>query len=336
MRTAAIGACSENIAIIAAMKRVIRVDEIPLARPFRTAVASRELAKLIVIELHRSGVVGRGECFVADRYWPQIPGLCTQLERMPAHRERLRNEWPPSNTRAAMDCALWDFECKLAGRRVWEVAGTSAKPIRTMYTVGIDSLDEMEQRAREHASWPVLKIKAEAEQAIARVEAVRRGAPGARLVVDANASWSIDDYLRLAPELERLNVSVIEQPLPTDEEGELMMAPRPIPICADESFRIAADVDRLAPLYDLVNVKLDKAGGLTEALDAARRADAADMAVMVGCMVSSSLAIAPAWVVAQLASYVDLDGPLHLSEDREHALRYDEWTIHPPSAALWG
>lgn len=318
------------------MKRVVRVDEIPLARPFRTAVAERELAKLIVVELHRGEHVGRGECFVADRYWKQIPALCTQLERMPAHRERLRNEWPPSNVRAAMDCALWDLECKRAGRRVWELAGTSAKPIRTMYTIGIDTLEQMEERAREHASWPVLKIKAEAEHAVARVEAVRRGAPSARLVVDANASWTIDDYRRLVPELDRLNVSVIEQPLPPEHDDELMMGRRPIPLCADESFRVAADVDRLAMLYDLVNVKLDKAGGLTEALDAARRADAANMAVMVGCMVSSSLAIAPAWVVAQLASYADLDGPLHLREDREHALRYDEWMIQPPSAALWG
>ena len=318
------------------VKRVVRVDELALARPFRTAVATREVAKLVVIELHKPDHVGRGECFVPDIYHPQIPAICTQLERMPAHRERLRSEWPPSMARAAMDAALWDLEAKVSGKRVWELAGTSAKPIRTMFTIGIDSLEAMEARARERAHWPVLKIKAEAEHAIARVEAVRRGAPSARLVVDANASWTIDDYRRLVPELERLDVSVIEQPLPPEQDAELMMGRRPIPLCADESFRVAADVDRLASLYDLVNVKLDKAGGLTEALDAARRAGAADMAVMVGCMVSSSLAIAPAWIVAQLASYVDLDGPLHLREDREHALRYDDWTIHPPSAALWG
>lgn len=318
------------------MKVLVRVEEHALLRPFRTAVATRQLAKLIVVELHRGEHVGRGECFVRDEHWSSIPAMCTQIERMPRHRERLRNEWPPSPNRSALDCALWDLEAKESGRRAWELAGVDAKPIRTMFTIGIDSLDAMEQRAREHADWPVLKIKAGADDAIERVEAVRRGAPDSRLLVDANASWSIDDYLRLIPELHRLKVSVIEQPLPPEQDGELMMAKRLMPLCADESFRVAADVDRLAMLYDLVNVKLDKAGGLTEALDAARRADAADMAVMVGCMVSSSLAIAPAWIVAQLASYVDLDGPLHLSEDREHALRYEGWTIHPPARALWG
>ncbi len=318
------------------VKRVVRVDEFPLTRPFRTAQATRELAKLIVIELHRGGYVGRGECFVPDRYWSSIPALCEQLRRMPAHRERLRREWPVSSTRSALDCALWDLECKQSGMRIWELAKTTHKPVRTMFTIGIASLDEMEAQARAHATWPVLKIKAEAERAIDRVRAVHRGAPQARLVVDANASWTIDEYLRISPELAKLNVSVIEQPLPPEQDNELMMARRPMPLCADESFRVADDVDRLAFLYDLVNVKLDKAGGLTEALDAARRADAADMAVMVGCMVSSSLGIAPAWVVAQLASYADLDGPLHLSADRQPALHYDEWNIHPPSAELWG
>lgn len=318
------------------MERVVRVDEIPLARPFRTAQATRELAKLIVIELHKGGHVGRGECFVRDLYWSSIPALCEQLRRMPAHRERLRNEWPASNTRSAMDCALWDLECKRRGMRIWDLAGTAHKPIRTMFTIGIASLDEMEAQARAHSTWPVLKIKAEADAAVDRVRAVRRGAPDARLVVDANGSWTIDDYLRISPELHKLKVSILEQPLPSEQDNELMMARRPMPLCADESFQVAADVDRLAHLYDLVNIKLDKAGGLTEALDAARRADAADMAVMVGCMVSSSLGIAPAWVVAQFASYVDLDGPLHLSADRQPALHYDEWSIHPPSAELWG
>ena len=252
-------------------------------------------------------------------------------------REGLQNAMPPGAARNALDCAFWDLQAKQTGKPAWALAGLSEPgPVETAYTLSVDTPDAMAAAARENAARPLLKLKLTGAGDLDRVRAVRDGAPEARLIVDANEAWSLDDFSVLAKELAGLGVEMIEQPFPVGDDAILADIEHPVPICADESCHDSTSVAALADRYEMVNIKLDKAGGLTEALAVAAAARAANLDIMVGCMVGTSLAMAPAHLVAQGAKIVDLDGPLLLAEDRESPLEVHGSRVFPPETALWG
>jgi L-alanine-DL-glutamate epimerase-like enolase superfamily enzyme len=315
------------------------IEDFPLARAFVISRGARTHARVVTATLTRDGVVGRGECVPYARYGETAEGVAAAIAGLPgdAPREALAALLPPGAARNAADCALWDWEAKRAGVRAWDLAGLPApRPVTTCFTLSLDAPEAMEARAREEGWRPLLKVKLGTPDDLPRLRAVRRGAPGARLVVDANEGWTAAGWAALAPELAALGVELVEQPLPAGEDEALRGLPRPVPLCADESVHSRADLPRLAGLYDAVNVKLDKAGGLTEALALAREAQAMGFRIMMGCMVGTSLAMAPAMLVAQGADWADLDGPLLLAQDRPCALRVEGSALHPPEAALWG
>lgn len=314
-------------------------DTFRLAQIFTISRGSRTEAKVLTVKVMRDGVTGRGECVPYPRYGESLDSVALQIEGLPEGltRAELQEALPPGAARNAVDCALWDFEAKRAGRRVWEMAGLPAPgPRITAYTLSLDEPEKMRAEAAKNAHRPLLKIKLGTADDMARLAAVRAGAPKARIIVDANEGWTTEIYADLAPHLERLGVALVEQPLPAGADEMLAEIARPIPVCADESCHDRATLAALAGKYDMVNIKLDKTGGLTEALALRDVARAQGYGVMVGCMVGSSLAMAPATLVAQGADYVDLDGPLLLAEDRAEPLAYDEAGVHPPSAELWG
>jgi L-alanine-DL-glutamate epimerase-like enolase superfamily enzyme len=249
----------------------------------------------------------------------------------------LQETLPPGAARNAVDCALWDFECKKLDQRIWETANIQ-KPEKniTAYTLSLDEPENMFKQAEKNSNRPLLKIKLGTPNDMPRLEAVRKGAPSAEIIVDANEGWDAEVYSQLAPKLVKLGVKLVEQPLPADEDDDLIGLPRPLPICADESCHDRKSLEKLIGKYDFVNIKLDKTGGLTEALLLKNKALEAGFKIMVGCMVGSSLAMAPATLIAQNATFVDLDGPLLLAQDRQHGLLYDESWVHPPVKDLWG
>ncbi len=314
-------------------------DTFKLAEVFTISRGSRTEARVLTAEIRRGGVRGRGECVPYARYGETLDSVAEQIASLPEGIDRaaLQEVLAPGAARNAVDCALWDLEAKAAGRRVWELAGLPAPgPMITAFTLSLAEPDAMRAAAARHAHRPLLKIKLGGEGDMARLEAVRAGAPGARIIVDANEGWSAEVYSELAPHLVRLGVQLVEQPLPAGEDGMLGEIERPLPVCADESCHDRASLPGLAGKYDMVNIKLDKTGGLTEALALRRAAEAAGYGVMVGCMVGSSLAMAPAVLLAQGAAVVDLDGPLLLAEDRDPPLKYDDRGVHPPEPGLWG
>jgi L-alanine-DL-glutamate epimerase-like enolase superfamily enzyme len=320
---------------------MIRVETatFPLAEVFTISRGSRTEARVLTATVERDGARGWGECVPYARYGESLDSVAAQIAGLPAGigRADLQDALPPGAARNAVDCALWDWEAKRAGRRVWQLAGLPAPgPMVTAYTLSLDAPDRMRAAAARNAQRPVLKIKLGTPEDMPRVEAVRAGAPRATIIVDANEGWTAGVYADLAPHLLRLGVAMVEQPLPAGDDGMLAEIARPLPVCADEACHDRASLPALAGKYDLVNIKLDKTGGLTEALALRDAARAAGFGVMVGCMVGSSLAMAPAVLVAQGADWVDLDGPLLLAEDRAHPLTYDTAGVHPPDPDLWG
>ncbi|MBT54198.1 MAG: dipeptide epimerase [Mameliella sp.] len=314
-------------------------DVFKLAEAFTISRGSRTEAHVLTVRVTRDGVSGWGECVPYARYGETLDSVAAEIAGLPAgiSRADLQEALPAGAARNAVDCALWDLEAKAAGVRVWDLAGLPAPgPELTAYTLSLDTPDNMEAAARRHAARPLLKIKLGTPDDMPRLEAVRRGAPEARIIVDANEGWSASVYADLAPHLVRLGVALVEQPLPAGEDAALIGMDRPVPVCADESCHDRASLPAMKGKYDIVNIKLDKTGGLTEALALRKAALAEGYGVMVGCMVGSSLAMAPAVLLAQGAAVTDLDGPLLLSEDRETPLRYDAEGVHPPEAALWG
>ncbi len=282
---------------------------------------------------------GRGECVPYARYDESLESVTAQIESLPASfdRSELQHLLPAGAARNAVDCALWDLEAKRSGTPVWALAGLAAPgPEVTAYTLSLADPDTMRAEAAKHAHRPLLKIKLGGEGDMARLEAVREGAPASRIVIDANEGWSAEEYAALAPALLRLGVEMVEQPLPAGADDALADMARPLPVCADEACHDRASLPGLAGKYDMVNIKLDKTGGLTEALALRDAARAAGFTVMVGCMVGSSLAMAPALLVAQGAAITDLDGPLLLAQDRAHPMQFDEAGIHPAAPELWG
>jgi L-alanine-DL-glutamate epimerase-like enolase superfamily enzyme len=321
------------------MEISVKRDVFRLAERFTISRGSRTEARVLTVHLRDGEHRGRGECVPYSRYGETLESVEAQIAGLPEDltRESLQGLLPPGAARNAVDCALWDLEAGRSGRRVWELAGLEAPgPEVTAFTLSLDTPARMEAAAARHAHRPLLKIKLGGEGDMARLEAVRRGAPRARIIVDANEGWDGDLYRALAPHLVRLGVELVEQPLPATDDAMLTEIERVLPVCADEACHDRASLPGLRGKYDFVNIKLDKTGGLTEALALKRQALAEGYGIMVGCMVGSSLAMAPAVLVAQGAAYTDLDGPLLLAEDRENALKFDNAGVHPPDAALWG
>ncbi|NKB49330.1 MAG: dipeptide epimerase [Alphaproteobacteria bacterium] len=319
------------------------METFALRQRFAISRGSKTETIVVTAELRDGDCVGRGECGPNIRYGETPESVAAAIAAMAADiaagldRDGLQHAMPPGAARNAIDCALWDLEAKRTGRPVWTLAELAAPaPVETAFTLSVDTPTAMADAARANAARPLLKLKLTGGGDLERVQAVREGAPDARLIVDANEAWTPDDFTRLATELGRLGVELIEQPLPAGDDAVLAVLDHPVAICADESCHDRASVAGLVDRYDMVNIKLDKAGGLTEALATAAAARAADLEVMVGCMVGTSLAMAPALLVAQGAAYVDLDGPLLLAKDREPSLEVEGSRISPPTAGLWG
>jgi L-alanine-DL-glutamate epimerase-like enolase superfamily enzyme len=314
-------------------------DVFKLAQVFTIARGSRTEAQVLTVKLNDGQHVGWGECVPYARYGESLQSVTDEIMGLPDAFSRfdLYDLLPAGAARNAVDCALWDLEAKRAGKSVWELAGLEAPgPEITAYTLSLDTPEAMKAQAALHAFRPLLKIKLGTPDDMPRLEAVRAGAPKSTIIVDANEGWSAEVYADLAPHLVRLGVELVEQPLPAGEDHALLGMQRPVPVCADESCHDRSSLADLKGKYDVVNIKLDKTGGLTEALALRDAAIAQGYEVMVGCMVGSSLAMAPATLVAQGASVVDLDGPLLLAEDRDEPLIFDNAGVHPPSATLWG
>jgi len=310
-----------------------------LAEVFTIARGSRTEAQVLTVRVSRDGVQGQGECVPYARYGETPDSVEAQISALPADisRRDLQDALPAGAARNAVDCALWDWQSKRTGAPVWQLAGLpEPRPCLTAFTLSLDDPDKMQDAAARHAHRPLLKIKLGTPDDMPRLEAVRRGAPAARIIVDANEGWSAAVYADLAPHLLRLGVEMVEQPLPAGEDDALAGIERPLPVCADESCHDRASLPALQGKYDMVNIKLDKTGGLTEALALRDAARAEGYQVMVGCMVGSSLAMAPALLVAQGVEIVDLDGPLLLAEDRAKPLIYDAAGVHPARPELWG
>ena len=322
---------------------VVRRERWPLRGVFTISRGSRTEAEVVVAEIAEDGIAGRGECVPYARYDETVDGVAAAIQQQAEavagglDRERLRQALPPGAARNALDCALWDLEAKQATKPAWQLAGLGApQPLVTAYTLSLAGPDAMGAAARANRNRPLLKIKLGGAGDIDRVAAVREEAPQARLIVDANEAWTPDLLPEYLPAMARLGVALVEQPLPAGRDEALAGIAHPVPVCADESCHTSADVAALVGRYDVVNVKLDKTGGLTEAIRLIENARRARLGVMIGCMVGTSLAMAPAVLLGNGAAFVDLDGPLLLAEDRPHGLRYADGLVFPPTPALWG
>ncbi|MBP2227114.1 L-alanine-DL-glutamate epimerase-like enolase superfamily enzyme [Azospirillum agricola] len=330
---------------MSAPRLTVRRESFPIRGSFRISRGAKTEAAVVVAEVGDGNHRGWGECVPYARYGESVEGVVAALETMAdavaggLDRAGLAAAMPAGAARNALDCALWDLEAKRSGIPVWRAAGLAAPPgpLTTCYTLSVDEPAAMGDAARERAArHPLLKMKLTGEGDLDRARAVRAAAPAARLVVDANEGWTLEQLDRFAPVLAGLGVEMIEQPLPAGQDEALRGVRSPVPLGADESCHGPESLERLRGLYAVVNVKLDKTGGLTGALAMKRAAEAMGFEVMVGCMVATSLAMAPAMLVGQGARYVDLDGPLLLARDREPGLVYDGATIQPPRPELWG
>jgi L-Ala-D/L-Glu epimerase len=323
----------------------VRIERWPLAGAFTISRGSKTEAVVVVAELSDGTHRGRGECVPYARYGETPDGIVAAIEAMrPKLKENLDHAalqaaMPPGAARNALDCAYWDVNAKREGRPAHKFAGIVAPgPRVTAYTISLGGPAVMAAAAEVAAFRPLLKVKlggADGDDG-ARIRAVRDAAPRAELIVDANEGWNDGNLARNLAACADCGVTLVEQPLPESRDGALASLKRPIPVCADESVHDRASLAGLAGKYDAVNVKLDKAGGLTEALALAAAAEQGGFAVMVGCMVATSLAMAPAMLVAQQARFVDLDGPLLLARDRPDGLHYDGSLVYPAEPALWG
>jgi L-alanine-DL-glutamate epimerase-like enolase superfamily enzyme len=314
-------------------------DTFRLAQVFTISRGSRTEAKVLTVKITREGVTGWGECVPYARYDETLESVTEEIAGLPADvsRAALQDMLPAGAARNAVDCALWDLEAKAQGKRVWELLGQPKPgPEITAYTLSLDTPENMQAQAAKNAARPLLKVKLGTPDDMPRLEAVRRGAPDSTIIVDANEGWTTQVYADLAPHLVRLGVAMVEQPLPAGDDEALIGMERPVPVCADESAHDRASLPALKGKYDIVNIKLDKTGGLTEAVAMRAAAEAEGYGIFVGCMVGSSLAMAPAVLVAQGAAFTDLDGPLLLAEDRPTPLLFDAQGVHPSEPALWG
>jgi len=319
-----------------------RHERWPLSRPFRISRGEKTAADVVTVAARAGDHTGMGEAVPYARYGESVESVLAQLTSVAdpfAHgltRPDLQSLLPPGAARNAADCALWDLEAKISGKTVAElIAEPAPGEMITAVTVSLDEPSEMAKAAAAIADAPLIKVKVDARNPIAAVEAVRNAAPNAQLIVDPNESWSCDLLAGLIPALTALHVDLLEQPVPADADDALESIASPIPICADEAAHTSADLERVARRYRAVNIKLDKTGGLTEALAMRRRAEELGLIVMAGCMISTSLGIAPALHVGRTAAFLDLDGPWWLLQDRDSAMRIDKGKLTPPRDG-WG
>ncbi len=314
----------------------------PLNADFSISRGSKRHAETLVVTLARGDALGRGECVPYARYDESIASVTTEIEAIRGDieggvtREALQSLLPAGAARCAVDCAMWDLEAKLSGRPVWQLAGLpEPEPLETAVTLSLDTPDSMAAAAKA-APGKLLKLKIGGPEDIERIAAVHAARPDAGLIVDANEGLDTDTFPKLAREAKALGVVLIEQPFPAGMDDGLIRRASPVSVCADESAHTSKDLDQLARAYDVVNVKLDKTGGLTEGLNMVRAARQVGLGVMVGCMVAGSISMAPAVLLGQLADAVDLDGPLWLERDVAHGLQYEAGRVSPPVRELWG
>jgi L-alanine-DL-glutamate epimerase-like enolase superfamily enzyme len=320
-----------------------RIERWPIAGSFTISRGAKTEAVVVVAEISEGGHTGRGECVPYARYGETPEAALAAILgaqewlRDGIDRRALQTAMAAGAARNALDCALLDLEAKRAARRVWELLGRPApRPCTTAFTISLGTPDTMAAATARAAHRPLLKIKLGGDGDGARIAAVRQEAPESELIVDANEAWTPGNLEQNLAACAEAGITLVEQPLPAGQDGALAKIRRPVTVCADESVHDLASLEALRERYDAVNIKLDKAGGLTEALAMADAAQAFGFEIMVGCMVATSLSMAPAMLIAQQARFVDLDGPLLLASDRDDGLRYDESTVYPPDAALWG
>jgi len=325
-----------------------RIERWPVAGGFTISRGAKTEAVVIVAEVSRQSrdgkaIVGRGECVPYARYGETPEGTLAAIQTMQdalgggLDRQMLQAQMRAGAARNALDCALWDLEARVAEKRIWGLLGRPApRPLTTAYTISLGSPETMAEATAKAAHRPLLKIKLGGDGDEARIAAVRKAAPEAELIVDANEAWTDGNLARHLAACADAGVTMIEQPLPAGNDQALARIKRPVSVCADESVHDRASLEGLRERYDAINIKLDKTGGLTEALAMAEAAKALGFDLMVGCMVATSLAMAPALMIAQGARVVDLDGPLLLARDRDNGLRYEGSTVYPPDAGLWG
>jgi len=315
----------------------------PIAGEFAISRGAKTEARTVVVSIRQGASKGQGECVPYARYGETIESVSQTIGELQGEieagltREALQVRLPAGAARNALDCALWDLEAKKKETPVWFLAGLrEPKPAVTAFTISLASPNAMAEAAAKEKARPLLKVKLGRAHALECAKAVRKAAPDATLIVDANEAWDMAMLAALAPELHALGVALIEQPLPAGEDRALEDYVSPVPLCADESVHDTRSLDALPKGYAAINIKLDKTGGLTEALKLAEAARARNLDIMVGCMVASSLAMAPAFLLARGARFVDLDGPLMLAIDRKPAIRYEDSLMYPPPPMLWG
>ena len=316
-----------------------KVDVFPLKKLFTISRGSRTEAEVVSVKVSKDGFTGYGECVPYKRYNETVKSVIDQITNLNQVNNRfdLEQNLPPGAARNALDCAFWDLEAKLNNTSVADLINLSISPVITSFTLSLDTSEKMGQEAQLNSHLPILKIKlGGGNEDLERIKSVRKFAPQSDIIVDANEGWSLDEYNYLMPHFVEAKIKMIEQPFPSQYDGELKNINRPIPICADESCHDTSSLEKCIGKYDVINIKLDKTGGLTEALKLKKNAELRNFDIMVGCMVGSSLAMAPAIYLAQNVKWVDLDGPLLLSEDRKNPLKYSNSKIHPPLKDLWG
>lgn len=321
-----------------------RRESWPISGSFAISRGVKTQAEVVVVELAEGGFLGRGECVPYARYGESVEGVLAAIEALASafaagHLDRatLQDALPAGAARNALDCALWDLEAKRSGTPVHTLTGLpSPHPVRTAFTISIGTPEDMARATQAARNYPLLKVKLGADGDPLRIAAVRQAAPEAELIVDANEGWTAESLAENFSACTAARVTLIEQPLRAECDAVLAKIARPIPICADESAHDTASLEALGGKYDFVNIKLDKTGGLTQALKMVKAAKAKGFGIMAGSMVGTSLAMAPAALIAQQANVVDLDGPLLLAKDRPNGLRYDGGTLYPPEPALWG
>ena len=321
------------------MELSVHPETFPLAETFAISRGAKTEAHVVRVNVRAGEIQGHGECVPYARYDETPESVIEQIQALPENfsREELQTLMPAGAARNAVDCALWDLEAKQTGKPVWRLAGLDEpEPVTTAYTLSLDTPDKMKLNARKNADRPLLKLKLGTPDDVERLEAVREGAPKSTIILDANEGWQIADLLSLKPHLKRLEVALVEQPFPEGADAELDRCDIGVPICADESCHTSDGLSELSGKYDYINIKLDKTGGLTEALKMKNAATEAGFGIFIGCMVGTSLGMAPAMLLAQGADFVDLDGPLLLAQDRSNGLRYEGSIVHPSTPKLWG
>lgn len=323
------------------MKLSLAIEDWPLRKTFRTSQRSFDMVKTLMVTLKDGDVAGRGETVGVNYHGETVASLAEQIETHRAtieggiSREELLELLPPGGARNAVDCALWDLECKQTGKTIWALTDVDEGPVTTAFTIVVAEDHQMYESAAD-APESLLKVKVTAERAVEQVRAVREARPDARLIVDGNQDFDLAGLEKFLKATEALGIELIEQPLPAGADEELAQFSSPIPLCADESFQTGEDLAALAGRYGYVSVKLEKTGGLTAALETARQVADAGMGLMTGCWAATSLSMAPAFVIARFSAYADIDGPLLLRDDREHGMVYDRGRVAPPVSALWG